>query len=209
MSQQMAINSTLQAAGRTLQQTQTLQGNIVDSVDTSVNIGTTGTLTVRTDNANGTLTLASGHGVSTGDIIDLFWTLGGVDYFRSSIIVGTVSGNSAPISSGSGNVLPAASTAIMVGKRSPRYSFPVIQSTFPCLGLGVYSQVWGCVAFFDASNTVLGVLQLGNSSISGVSYFWFPGCGYSSPIGSSDVNNVTFSHTNTSSAQSMIVAALR
>jgi hypothetical protein len=68
----------------------------------------TGTLTTRTDNTAGTLTMSAGHGLTTGQIIDLYWT-GGVRY---GVTVGTVSTNSVPISSGSGDNLPTAATAI-------------------------------------------------------------------------------------------------
>ena len=68
----------------------------------------TGTLTTRTDNTTGTLTMSAGHGITTGQTIDLYWT-GGVRY---GVTVGTVSTNSVPISSGSGDNLPAADAAI-------------------------------------------------------------------------------------------------
>lgn len=68
----------------------------------------TGTLTTRTDNTTGTLTMQSGHGFNTGDKIALFWAGGS----QRDVTVGTVSGNSVPISGGTGDNLPAASTAI-------------------------------------------------------------------------------------------------
>jgi hypothetical protein len=74
--------------------------------------GKTGTLTTRTDNETGTLTMSSGHGITTGQFIDLYWATG----IRRGITVGTVSVNSVPIgadNSGSGNNLPSASTAIV------------------------------------------------------------------------------------------------
>lgn len=71
-----------------------------------------GTLSTRTDDDTGTLTMSSGsHGITTGAVIDLYWS-GGVRY---GITVGTVSGTSVPIGaddSGAGDVLPAQDTAI-------------------------------------------------------------------------------------------------
>jgi hypothetical protein len=81
--------------------------------------GFAGTLSTRTDNETGTLTLGNGHGITTGQIIDLYWN-GGARY---EITVGTVSGNSVPIGaddSGSGSNLPIATTAIVA---SPRVAF--------------------------------------------------------------------------------------
>lgn len=71
-----------------------------------------GDLTTRTDDETGTLTMDdAGHGISTSDVIDLYWE-GGARY---GITVGTVSGTSVPIGaddSGSGDVLPADGTPI-------------------------------------------------------------------------------------------------
>lgn len=89
------------------------------SVEVSVPAGKAGTLTTRTDNETGTLTLGASHGITTGQIIDLYWS-GGARY---EITVGTVSGTSVPIgadNSGSGDNLPSASTAIVA---SPRVAF--------------------------------------------------------------------------------------
>lgn len=71
-----------------------------------------GTLTTRTDNDTGTLTLSSGHGVMTGNTVDVFWN----DHANSRLgmTVGTVSGTSVPIDGGTGDNLPAAATAVQV-----------------------------------------------------------------------------------------------
>jgi len=67
-----------------------------------------GTLTTRTDDNTGTLTMAGGHGFTDGQIIDIYWS-GGV---QRSVTVGTVATNSVPIDSGIGDNLPADETAI-------------------------------------------------------------------------------------------------
>ena len=81
--------------------------------------GYAGTLSTRTDNETGTLTLAGGHGITTAQVIDLYWSGGS----RQAITVGTVSVNSVPIGaddSGVGDNLPIATTAIVA---SPRVAF--------------------------------------------------------------------------------------
>lgn len=67
-----------------------------------------GTLSTRTDDNTGTLTLGSGHGITDGQIVDVYWD-GGMRY---GMTVGTVSGTSVPIDLGSGDNLPIATTAI-------------------------------------------------------------------------------------------------
>ena len=75
-----------------------------DTLDTAK----AGTLSTRTDNNTGTLTLGSGHGITDGQIIDIYWS-GGV---QRTATVGTVSGTSVPFDLGIGDNLPIATTAI-------------------------------------------------------------------------------------------------
>lgn len=82
--------------------------------EVSLPIGYSGTLTTRTDNDTGTVTLASGHAITTGANVDIYWS-GGVQY---NVTVGTVSTNSMPFDSGVGDNLPAQSTAVVVSVRT-------------------------------------------------------------------------------------------
>lgn len=77
--------------------------------------GKAGTLTTRTDNTDGTATLGTGHGIATGNTVDIYWA-GGVRY---GVTVGTVSGTSVPFSGGAGDNLPTESTAIVMTKQVP------------------------------------------------------------------------------------------
>lgn len=76
--------------------------------DPTIPAAKSGTLSTRTDNDTGTLTLASGHGITTGATIDLYWDGGR----RYNVTVGTVSGTSVPIDLGAGDNLPAQGTAV-------------------------------------------------------------------------------------------------
>jgi hypothetical protein len=74
-----------------------------------------GTLSTRTDNNTGTLTMEGGHGITTGDLVDIFWTDGNGDVQSQKVVtVGTVSGNSVPFDLGSGTNLPAQGTSVTV-----------------------------------------------------------------------------------------------
>jgi hypothetical protein len=91
------------------------------SAEIEVPHGFSGSLSTRTDAETGVLTLAGGHGISTGMIIDLFWTNpSGTAGHRRGITIGTVSGNSVPVgndNSGSGDNLPTQGTAIVASAR--------------------------------------------------------------------------------------------
>jgi len=66
----------------------------------------TGTLTTRTTDTTGTLTMQTGHGFVQNDKIDLYWTGGR----RYNVVVGTVAGDSVPISGGRTTALSRALT---------------------------------------------------------------------------------------------------
>lgn len=91
---------------QTLPTTRSNSGPI--GLDDTLTAAKTGTLTTRTDANTGTLTMTAGHGITDGQIIDIYWS-GGVQY---GVTVGTVSTNSVPIDSGIGDDLPIATTAI-------------------------------------------------------------------------------------------------
>ena len=88
---------------------------IVDSggvaqVSEEIPAAKTGTLTTRTDNDTGTLTMSASHGITTGAKIDIYWTGGR----RYNVEVGTVSVNSVPFDNGSGDNLPTNNTSVTV-----------------------------------------------------------------------------------------------
>ena len=70
-----------------------------------------GTLTTRTDNSNGVITMSSGHGIVTGNVINIYWTGG-----SRKGITASVSTNALTVTGGSGDNLRTANTAIRVAK---------------------------------------------------------------------------------------------
>lgn len=73
-------------------------------------VGQSGSLSARTGNTEGTATLGANHGITTGLLVDLYWTGGS----RRGVTVGTVAGTSVPFSLGSGDNLPTQGDAITV-----------------------------------------------------------------------------------------------
>ncbi|MBX3451024.1 MAG: hypothetical protein KF777_15775 [Planctomycetaceae bacterium] len=71
--------------------------------------GKVGTLTTRTDDNTGVATLAGGHGVSTSDVCDIYWSGG----LRRGLTA-TVDGNAVTLDGGAGDVLPTQATAVVV-----------------------------------------------------------------------------------------------
>ena len=83
--------------------------------------GALSTLASRTSDSVGTITAPSGHGITTGSTIDVYWTLEvfspsyyQTSHIRRDVTVGTVSGTSIPISGGLGDALPSELADIFV-----------------------------------------------------------------------------------------------
>ncbi len=110
----MSIKNKLRYVGNigtmALADSVTVESGGVAQVSESIPAAKTGTLTTRTDNDTGTLTMSSGHGITTGAKIDIYWTGGR----RYNVTVGTVSTNSVPFDLGSGDNLPTNNTAVTV-----------------------------------------------------------------------------------------------
>lgn len=66
-----------------------------------------GSLTTRTDDDTGVVTLSTGHGIETADVVDVYWS-GGMRYGMTA----TVSGVEITVDGGAGDNLPAEDTAI-------------------------------------------------------------------------------------------------
>lgn len=86
------------------------------SAEPALPVGLAGTLTTRTDENEGVITMASvSHGLTQGDVVDLYWGDGSLRP-RLSAVVGTVTGASVAIDATgtAGPDLPAQDTALVV-----------------------------------------------------------------------------------------------
>jgi hypothetical protein len=100
---------TINLKGRVIRsQKLTVSGDEATYQDPSVPAAKTGSLTTRTNDTTGTLTMAGGHGFLTGDLLAVFWSGGAASY----VTAGTVAGNSVPITVSVGDVLPAQGTSV-------------------------------------------------------------------------------------------------
>jgi len=132
------------------------QGAILREFDSLIDLaidlpaGKTGDLTTRTDDETGSITMDSAsHGITTGAIVDIYWT-GGVRY---GVTVGTVSGTTVPIGaddSGSGDVLPSQATELVVTE----------QVTFQCPVDGDAVEIFGAILQCASDANAVGHLQL-------------------------------------------------
>lgn len=73
----------------------------------------TGTLSTRTDNDTGVIAAATGHGIISTDVVDVFWSGG-----QRQGMTATVSGDNITVDGGTGDNLPVATTAVTLSKRT-------------------------------------------------------------------------------------------
>lgn len=134
-----------------------------------------GTLTTRTDDFNGTITMTSGsHAISTGDTIDLFFVhpTTGVNQAMYGATVGTVSGTSVPfttaVAATAGAVLPTADDPIT------GMTQVVVDSDWDAdklVAIGTLLPNRGVVVFYSSGDTVELVLALTAAEM----WFWMDG----------------------------------
>jgi hypothetical protein len=156
----MLVSTTRTVNGFTSQTSATVSAessSVCDGVTLAA--AKTGTLSTRTNDAAGTITGASGHGVTTGAVIDVYWETGQ----RVGVTVGTVSGTTIPISSGSGDNLPIADTALTLMVPVSE-SFIVPANSAQSLAVQIPGGK-GVVRFRDGSNAVVATYKSYTGSI--------------------------------------------
>lgn len=190
--QQIFVQST-SVGGRAYAKKTTVTGAFSVGFDESLLAAKIGTLTTRTDDNTGTLTMNAGHGIVTGNRLDVYWTdAAGVVKCRRGMTVGTVATNSVPIDGGEGDVLPAAAFAIraMVPKE---VAFPLTGNNVQ--SIQVYGQHDGSSFVFTTSGNVTIV---GDTIVTaGGAYQWYNGSGVANPMSGQTVAKVFLSHGNT------------
>jgi len=147
-----------------------------------------GTLSTRTSDTVGTLTLGAGHGIQTADKVDLYWTGGR----RYHVVVGTVAGTSVPITAGAGDALPPVDTAITVQKQQ------IIDTDFDGDRLEAIAALCaqrGHVGFYDSTT-----LELSLDLVAGELWHWLNGGAATNPLAGKTITHVVVTQAATAAA---------
>ena len=151
-----------------------------------------GTLTTRTDNVTGTITMTSGsHGITTGQRLDIYWDAGtgmgsGCAYGATA---GTVAGTSIPFATASGDILPAASTALIV--KVPETESIVVTGN-NATGIGLSTPYAGTIIIAaGATNTFVKRFTTTGA------YNWNSTTGGTNPIAGASITQIWMSHAST------------
>jgi hypothetical protein len=143
-----------------------------------------GTLSTRTDDNTGTLTMTDAlHDLDTGEHFDIYWATG----CQRNCVAGTVSGTSVPFDLGVGDVLPLQTTAITAQTQT------VIRQSFTADDLS--HLIMACdqrchVGFFDDTTEKLAVnLTAGNV------WQWVTGVS-TNPLAGYTIDNIKVTQAN-------------
>jgi hypothetical protein len=176
--------------------------------DPSIPPGYAGTLTTRTDNETGSVTMAAGHGITTGSAVDIYWSGGA----RFGVTVGTVSGNTVPIgadNSGTGDNLPVATTALVLSEQQ-EIAIAIDGDNAVLIGIELN--------FVDPSATSRGRLSLQDASDNEIAGFTLTGNyprpfnisgGDTNPFTGNPITKGTISNSSTTSAATLKIGVLQ
>src|SRR5689334_22516911 len=106
---------SLQAGGLSIQKAVVHSADHPNCYDPTINAGLAGTLTTRTDNDTGVVTVASGHGVTASDTVDLYTSAGVL--IRKDMDVTGVTGTTISIDLGTGSNLPTLNDPVVISKQ--------------------------------------------------------------------------------------------
>lgn len=110
----VSTSSSASGGGLSVASSASVEVPTMANINTSVAAAKAGSLTTRTDANTGTLTMDTGHGIATGNRIDIHWLdpTTGAAKCQYKVTVGTVATNSVPIDLGVGDDLPTAATSV-------------------------------------------------------------------------------------------------
>jgi hypothetical protein len=159
-----------------------------------------GTLSTRTDNNTGILTMTTGHGFTDGQRLDVYWSGG----CRRGMVIGTVSTNSVPIDLGAGDNLPIATTAVTaIVPNMETCSFAGANVTFAMFSTRSPYRAQVVFAQSDDTEVAYGILSAGAN---GDVWSWTSSDGTTTPFASQTVARVYFSHEYSGAAETSLIA---
>lgn len=106
--------ASLTCGGVAIQQTINRSGDHPQAYEVALPVGKAGTLSTRTNDTDGELTVTTGHGIITGDIIDIYWSDGMCYKATAGTVAGAPADTAIPFTGGTGDVLPTQGVAIVV-----------------------------------------------------------------------------------------------
>lgn len=195
MTVDFVVQNSFTLASKAFSESRTVTGADATIVEASIPAATAGTLTTRTSDTAGIITVTS-HSFSVNDIIDIYWSDG-------SCRTATISAEDTTtltFSGALGTVLPAQDDAVTCNEQ---VVLPFNLVGADCTALVVFTAQKGTIILKDAGGEEL-VLNLATG---GTVYAWWTGNGVTNPITGDTIITVTFSHDYITAAAAMRIGA--
>lgn len=186
----VTVNANCQ--GRSFSQDVSVAGDNSIGFEPSIAAALAATLTVRGSNTAGSLTftIGAGHGISTGDKFDLYFSGGK----RIQVTAGTVAGAVVPFTVGTGDNLPILNSAITAMK-ADKELIPIVGNSIAAIL--IYAEARGTVGFYDAADALLKQYDMGAAGSS----VWTSSMGITNPLAGVTAAYVLLSHDDSGSAR--------
>ncbi len=111
------VTQSIQGGGVSIQKNVLVEGDHPNCFQINVPAGLAGELTTRTDNDTGVVTVASGHGITTSHLVDLYTTAGVL--IRKDMTVTATTGTTVSVDAGSGSNLPSLNSDLVISRQVP------------------------------------------------------------------------------------------
>lgn len=154
---QANYNIVLQAGSDSITENSLITADTPNPLNVDLPAAKAGALTTRTDANTGIITLASGHGITTSHIVDLYDTAG-TTRIRKNMTVTAADDTTITVDGGSGTDLPVVSTPLNVGRQIP-FLPTILPDTIQLLGIQLKlpgAVTVGRVCFKDDSDVIAG-----------------------------------------------------
>jgi hypothetical protein len=197
----IVVSRGAQALGKTFSYSETIVADGAVLKDPTLAAAKTGTLSTRSSDTAGTLTMAASHGITDGAKIDIYWSTGQC----TTATVGTVATNDVPFTGATGDVLPAQGTAITaMVQHVENFNFVDGDLNALCVGAGFAAC---SVTLIDGSSNVVGAVRVKAGSTAQKHYIWDVDSGATIPV-SDDVATIAMTHGDSASSQVVTCLAL-
>lgn len=200
---QAVVTPNFAVGGLQFQGPRTISGPRNAAYNPTTPAAKTSTAYTHSTSSAASLTFGAGHGFTTGQALDLFWVIGGVQHSRRRCVVGTVSGNTVPIASGgTGDSLPSVDGTVFQAMSPVVMTSGLVGNNLSAFCLS--TSVYGAIALFDSGPTLL----IEKLILPGDIFEWDNLSGDTNSLAGVTVATVNFSHNGTAAAIMKLVAML-
>ena len=205
-------NVSISAGGLTLVSSVSRTGDAPIAYDVALPVAYSGTLSTRTTDVAGTLTVVTGHTIVTGDEFDLHWVDSGTKKVAYGCTAGTVAAptgdTSIPFTGASGDALPVVDSTVTFCEQT-EITMNIDGDNVHIIGIGVMStqstdDLGAHIQFNDSGSAEIAEIDFATNK----PQVWDIDGGSSNPFTGNPIVQALCSHANTDSAVTIKVTVV-